>query len=186
VVVSPKTDQQTYSTSPSISGSWNILDLSALSSVSSARTGVRASRLTERSTRQQAAFDTRNQFYAVVRSIRLAEVSASALRLAHDNQRRVRALFEVGSVSRSDLLKAQVATAQAEFDSINTAQTVVSQRNLLASIVGVPEAQLGSIDTTLTVAYLYKGGVCNKLQRHREALDSYEHALHTEKRSRAS
>ena len=37
-----------------------------------------------------------------------------------------------------------------------------------------------------TSAYLYKGGVCNKLQRHREALDCYEHALHTEKRSRAS
>lgn len=147
-----RTDQQTYRTSPSVSGSWNVLDFSALQSASAARTGVRASRLSEKSTRQQTAFDTRNQFYAVVRSIRLAEVSASALRLARDNERRVRALFEVGSVSRSDLLKAQVATAQAEFDSINTAQTVVSQRNVLAQIVGVPEAQLGAVDTTLTAA----------------------------------
>lgn len=152
VFVTPSTDQQRYSTSPSISGNWNLLDFSALQSASAARTGLRASRLTEKSTRQQTAFDTRNQFYTVVRSIRLAEVSTSALRLARDNERRVRALFEVGSVSRSDLLKAQVATAQAEFDSINTAQTVVSQRNVLAQIVGVPEAQLGAIDTTLTVA----------------------------------
>lgn len=152
--VQDKTDQQTYRTSPSISGNWNVLDFSALQSASAARTGVKASRLTEKSTRQQTAFDTRNQFYAVVRSIRLAEVSTSALRLARDNERRVRALFEVGSVSRSDLLKAQVATAQAEFDSINTAQTVVSQRNVLAQIVGVPEEKMGAVDTALTVAHL--------------------------------
>lgn len=152
IFLQDKTDQQSYRTTPSISGSWNVLDFSALQSASAARTGVRASRLTEKSTRQQTAFDTRNQFYAVVRSIRLSEVSASALRLARDNERRVRALFEVGSVSRSDLLKAQVATAQAEFDSINTAQTVVSQRNVLAQIIGVPEEKMGPVDTTLTVA----------------------------------
>jgi len=43
-----------------------------------------------------------------------------------------------------------------------------------------------ALDSALTVAYLYKGGVCNKLQRHREALESYEHALRAERRSRAS
>jgi tetratricopeptide (TPR) repeat protein len=32
-------------------------------------------------------------------------------------------------------------------------------------------------DETLTLAYLYKGAVCNKLQRFREALDCYERAL---------
>jgi len=41
-------------------------------------------------------------------------------------------------------------------------------------------------DSSLTVAYLYRGGVCNRLQRYREALESYEEALRTEKKSRAS
>ena len=43
-----------------------------------------------------------------------------------------------------------------------------------------------ALDGTLTVAYLYKGGVCNRLQRYQEALASYEQALHTERKSRAS
>ena len=40
-------------------------------------------------------------------------------------------------------------------------------------------------DNSMTVAHLYRGGVCNRLQRYREALESYEQALRTEK-SRAS
>jgi tetratricopeptide (TPR) repeat protein len=43
-----------------------------------------------------------------------------------------------------------------------------------------------ALDGGLTVAYLYKGGVCNKLQRHREALECYEHALRAARHSRAS
>jgi tetratricopeptide (TPR) repeat protein len=41
-------------------------------------------------------------------------------------------------------------------------------------------------DQSMTVAYLYRGGVCNRLQRYREALESYEQALRTEKKSQAS
>ena len=41
-------------------------------------------------------------------------------------------------------------------------------------------------DPTLTVAYLYRGGVCNRLQRYREALESYELALRSEKSEKKS
>lgn len=148
----PNSNNHSYSVSPSISGQWSVFDLSSIQSMRAARTGMRASQLSATSTRQQVSFDTRNQFYAVVKSIRLAEVASSALKLARDDERRVRALFEVGSVSRSDLLKAQVRTAQSQFDSLNAEQTVTSQRNLLAQTIGVPEALLGDVDTTLTAA----------------------------------
>ena len=36
---------------------------------------------------------------------------------------------------------------------------------------------------SLTLAYLHKGAVCNRLQRHREALECYEKALQTEHKS---
>ena len=38
------------------------------------------------------------------------------------------------------------------------------------------------LDESLTVAYLYKGGVCNRLEKHNEALQSYERALQSERK----
>jgi outer membrane protein TolC len=151
VIPSSRTDNEGYSTDPVLSGSWSVLDLSALRGMQSARSGMKASQLQQRSTRQEVAFSTRQQFYEVVKAIRLAEVASSALRLARDDERRVRALFEVGSVSRSDLLKAQVRTAQSQLDSLRASQTVTNQRIALAGILGVPEQQMGEVDTALTV-----------------------------------
>ena len=59
-------------------------------------------------------------------------------------------LFEVGSVSRSDLLKAEVQTAQSQLDSIAAVQTMLERRNALAGFIGVAEAGLGEVDTVLT------------------------------------
>jgi outer membrane protein TolC len=94
----------------------------------------------------------RSAFYNVVQAIRLADVASGALRLAQDDERRVRALFEVGSVSKSDLLKAQVRTAQSQLDSLTAGHTVIRQRIALAKLVGVQETQLGEVDTVLTAA----------------------------------
>jgi outer membrane protein len=94
-------------------------------------------------------FAVRRQYYEVVKAIKLAQGADGALRLSRDNERRVRALFEVGSVSRSDLLKAQVQTAQSELDSITTHQTIVAQRITLANLIGIPEQSMGEVDTTL-------------------------------------
>src|SRR6185503_13068153 len=88
-------------------------------------------------------------FYEVVRNHQLATVATDALRLARDDERRVRALFEVGSVSKSDLLKAQVRTAQAELDSLTGAQAVTTQRIRLARLLGLEEARMDAVDTTL-------------------------------------
>ncbi len=152
VIIPPSTlNQESYTTTPGINGTWPLLDLSGISGVMAARNGVSAARYRQQSTRQVVAFNTRQQFYGVVQAIRLADVASSALKLSRDDERRVRALFEVGSVSRSDLLKAQVATAQSQLDSLNAAQTVVNQRIALAELLGIPEAQMGDVDTTLVV-----------------------------------
>lgn len=148
---SNRNDGERYATTPSLSGSWSVLDLSALQSMQSARSGMKAFQLQQLSTRQDVAFSTRRQFYEVVKSVRLNEVASSALRLARDDERRVRALFEVGSVSRSDQLKAQVRTAQSQLDSLRASQTVTNQRISLAQILGLPEHQMGEVDTALAV-----------------------------------
>jgi outer membrane protein TolC len=146
----PRQDFTGYTNSPTISGSWNFLDLSAISGYSAAKSGLHAAELAHKSTRQEVALDVRRKFYEVVKAFHLARVSTQALRLSRDDERRVRALFNVGSVSRSDLLKAQVRTAQSELDSIAKHNGITVTRITLATTIGIEEANLGEVDTVLT------------------------------------
>lgn len=144
-------DVESYSSGTTLSGSWPILSLSALKTFNSAGSALKASQFQRTAARHQVATDTRRQFYEVVKSIKLAEVSDGALRVSRDNQRRVQALFEVGSVSRSDLLKAKVQTAQSELDSLTKHHNVTVQRFALASLIGIREQDIESVDTLLVV-----------------------------------
>lgn len=136
-------------TSPSLTGSWSIFDLGNWSALSSARRGMAASQASRRAVRQDVVLETRRRFYDVVRAWRLSEVAAGALKLARDDERRVRALFEVGSVSKSDLLKARVRTSQSELDSLVSRHAVTNSRISLASYLGVPESEMSPVDTAL-------------------------------------
>ncbi|TMQ50871.1 MAG: TolC family protein [Candidatus Eisenbacteria bacterium] len=150
VAAALREDFESYSSTPVISGSWTFLDLSALSAWSSARSGLHSAELAFKSTRQGVALDARRKFYDVVKSIHLSRVSSQALRLSRDNERRVKALFDVGSVSRSDLLKAQVRTAQSELDSLGKHNGISVARITLATALGIVERTMGEVDTVLT------------------------------------
>jgi outer membrane protein len=142
-------DAEDYSTNPGLNGSWAVLDLSAMSNFSAARNNLRAARQRETATRSDLTFQVRAQFYEVVRAVQLARVNAEAVRLARDDERRVRALFEVGSVSKSDLLAAQVRTAQSELDSITARHAITTTRNDLAILIGMEAAEMDEVDTVL-------------------------------------
>lgn len=142
-------DQTSTSTTPGLASRWGILNLSSWKNVGAARQSLKAFRMQHNATRSDVALATRRQFYTVVQSIKLAEVATGALRRSRDDERRVRAMFEVGSVSKSDLLKAQVATAQAELDSITATNQIVVQRVALATQMGVSVSELGEVDTLL-------------------------------------
>jgi outer membrane protein TolC len=144
-------DPRSRATTPTVSGSWNILDLAAIQGLRASRSGLVSAEESRKSARQDVAFQTRQQFYNTVRAYHLARVADVALGVSRENERRVRALFEVGSVARSDLLQSQVQTAQSELDSINRHYDILAQRITLATLVGVPEGELGEVDTTLTV-----------------------------------
>lgn len=146
-------DQERYSGGYGLSGSWSLLNPSAFAGLSAARSGMKAANLGQQATRADVRLETRRRFYAVVKAMHLSRVSSQSLRLARDDERRVRALFEVGSVSKSDLLKAQVRTSQSQLDSMLAHQSVVNSRLSLATQLGVPDAQLGDVDSTLTSAH---------------------------------
>jgi outer membrane protein TolC len=142
-------DFESHGTTPSLSGQWNILNLSNWAGHSAARHGMQAAQFGRQATRNDVALAARRQFYAVVTAVRLDGVANSAAKLARDDERRVRALFEVGSVSRSDLLKAEVRTAQSELDSLTGVQAVVNQRIALAELIGIREQQMAPVDTAM-------------------------------------
>jgi len=144
------TDTEIHGTTPGISGTWSLVNLSNLEGLSAAKTTLKAANHELASSRNDIAYNTRKQFYEVVKAIHLAHVSVSALELARDNERRVRALFEVGSVSKNDLLKAEVSTAQSQLDSLTSNHNIIIQRDILATEIGISEPQMGDIDTVLT------------------------------------
>ena len=144
-------DFEAHGTTPTVSGQWNVLNLSSITGLMSARQSLKTANLLHSSVRQDVVLATRRQFYEVVRAVQLAGVSGEALKLARDDARRVNALFQVGSVSKSDLLRAQTRSAQAELDSIVASHAVVTQRISLAELIGLAEAQMGEVDTVLTV-----------------------------------
>lgn len=152
-LVTPPSSQDfdAYSTTPGLSASWSVLDLSALKGLSAARQGFKAAKLSQTATRNDVALAVRRQFYVVVQAAHLARVNSEALKLSRDNERRVRALFEVGSVSKSDVLKAQVQTAQSQLDSLSSAHQITTQRIALASALGLEERAMAEVDTALTV-----------------------------------
>jgi len=143
-------DSKSNFTSPTLSVSWGLLTPSAWRNLSAARQGSRAARYELDATRNDVALSVRRQFYEVVKAIKLAEVAEGSLQLARDDERRVRAMFEVGSVSKSDLLKAQVRSAQSELSLLQARHAVIVQRIELARQMGVEEASLGDMDTLLT------------------------------------
>ncbi len=143
-------DSERYSGSYGLNGQWSVFDPSAIAGLSSARAGMKAANLGARATRADVRLETKRRFYSAVKAMHLARVSSQALSLAKNDERRVRALFEVGSVSKSDLLKAQVRTAQGQLDSLLTDHSVITQRLSLARFLGVAEREMGEVDSTLT------------------------------------
>jgi outer membrane protein len=146
-------DSERYNGSYGLSGTWSVFNPSAIVGLSSARAAMRGATYSRSASRADVRLETRRRFYSVVKAMHLARVSTQALRLSRDDERRVRALFEVGSVSKSDLLKAQVRTAQSQLDSLLSADAVISQRLSLAQQLGIDELELAQVDSTLTAAH---------------------------------
>ena len=142
-------DSERYSGSYGLSGRWSVFDPSAIVGLSSARQSMKGAELSQRATRADVRLETNRRFFSVVKAMHLSGVSSRSLKLSRDDERRVRALFEVGSVSKSDLLKAQVRTAQSQLDSLLTDHAVITQRIALAQQLGTSEGQLGEVDSTL-------------------------------------
>lgn len=88
--------------------------------------------------RQNLAFTMTQRFYELVRAKQLTQVSGEAFSLAEEQLARAQALYELGSVARSDVLQAQVNLASADRDRISAENRVEQEKARLAVAIGAP------------------------------------------------
>lgn len=122
----------------SVSASQSLLDVSQFGRVLGARASLRATRHSFEASRQEVAYEVRLQFYELLKAVKLAEVSRGAQELSQDELNRAKALFDVGSVAKGDVLKAEVQLSQSMLESIAAENKVKLERSRLAKLMGLP------------------------------------------------
>ena len=105
---------------------------------SSASHSVRASRHSLDLAKQNAVYQVKIQFYELLKAMKLADVSRSSMQLSLDELERAKALYEVGSVARNDVLKAEVRVSQSELALIAAENRVKLEGSRLAKLLGLP------------------------------------------------
>jgi outer membrane protein TolC len=98
--------------------------------VASAREGFRGSRA-------DLIYGVRQGYFAFLGQILLAQNAKEALAVSEDQLKRSQALFDVGSVARSDVLQARVNRANALRDEISARNAVDQYRAALAVLLGM-------------------------------------------------
>jgi len=101
----------------------------------------RGSELDEQEARNDVVFRVKQQYFNLLKAIRLAQVAAQTEQLARDEESRAQALLQVGTVARGDLLKARARRANTQVDRIRADNQVLVQSARLAQIVGVDPTQ---------------------------------------------
>jgi len=109
----------------------------------------RSAEESEAEARNGVAFAVKQQYFALVKAERLAQVSRESERLARDEETRAEALFEVGTVARGDVLKARARRASTQLDRISAVNQVEIQRSKLKQVIGLKPGTPLTIDTAL-------------------------------------
>jgi len=109
----------------------------------------RGTELDESETRNNVVYQVKQQYFQVLKAVRLAEVARQTEQLARDEETRSEALFQVGTVARGDVLKARARRATTTGDRIHAENQIDIQGSRLRQIIGatagpriIPEALL--------------------------------------------
>jgi outer membrane protein TolC len=140
--------------SGSLSLSQNFVSFPIWAGIRSAGASREATRGRTQATRADIALQANQQFYALLKAIKLATVARQTLLLSQNQLKRTEALFELGSVAKGDVLKQQVLVSQAKLDDINTHSAIEVERARLVGVLGMDPGTKLEIDTTLTEATL--------------------------------
>ncbi len=130
------TESESYSGSLSLSQT--LLDGGTFARISGAHRGRNASEHALEGTRRSVILATRESYFGLLKAQELRGVQEEAVELAREQMRKAQSLYELGSASKSDLLKAEVEVRQAELALITAERTAATARLSLLYTMGVP------------------------------------------------
>jgi len=151
IIVAQTESQAFVSYTMGLTATQTLFDWSALEDISAARANVSAARYSKRATEQDIVFQVKQQFYNLVKAEKLLEVSQKSHERSLKQLERARSLYDLGSVARSDVLKAKVDAAQTELDLIAARNAVALEKARLAKLMGLPVDERIEVEADLTV-----------------------------------
>jgi len=125
------------STTFTATASSNILSFPAISEKQRQDRLQHGTELDESETRNNVVYQVKQQYFEVLKAVRLAEVARQTEQLARDEETRAEALFQVGTVARGDVLKARARRANTTGDRIHAENQIDIQGSRLRQIIGV-------------------------------------------------
>jgi len=135
--VSDGTESLSDSYSGSIGLNQTILDGGSLARISGSYHNRDAARHSHEWTRRDIVFRTKENYYNLLKAERLKEVQEEAVELAREQLRKTQSLYDLGSSSKSDLLKAKVQLGQSELSLIGAQKSLEIARANLCYHLGI-------------------------------------------------
>lgn len=131
--VDPYTDL--YSTS--VSARQTVLDLSTLFAIRGSRSKVKESVALHEAALSRVEYMVAGYFYDLLRKKWLLEVRSLAFREGEENLRKSQLMYDVGTISKIDLLRAEVVKNQAELDLLKAETDLSLSKANLAYLIGL-------------------------------------------------
>ena len=136
-VSSANDDITSESANGSVSLSQTLLDGSAFARIAGSSRSRTAAELSLESTERDIVFQAKEAYYGLLRLVQLRDVQSEAVELAREQARKTQSLFDLGSASKSDLLKAKVQVGEAELTLISAERSAELARAGLALVLGI-------------------------------------------------
>jgi outer membrane protein TolC len=151
-IIASQTESQAFvSYSMGLNASQTMFSWEAVQSIAEARAQVAAARHSSRATEHDITYDVKFQFYNLVKAQKLLEVSEKSHERSQGQLERAESLFELGSVARSDVLRARVDLAQAQLDLITARNMVELEKTRLAKVMGLSADVVIEVEADLTI-----------------------------------
>jgi outer membrane protein TolC len=120
-----------------------LLDMSVFPARRRGRIAVESSRLGRQFTIRETLFGVAAAYFEVLKGERVVDVNRQSLALAQEQETLARKRADVGEVTRSDVLRAQVSVETARRALITSENDLEFQRNTLRNVLNLaPDAQL--------------------------------------------
>jgi outer membrane protein TolC len=115
-----------------------VFDGTSFANISGSGHNRRAIELGLEETRRQIIVSVKSAYYGLLKAEELRDVQEEAVELAREQLRKTQSLYDLGSASKSDLLKAKVQVAQSELALISAQKIAETARAGLRLTMGVP------------------------------------------------